>query len=306
MATPLRPFRSGALFAVAAPLLYGASIPFNKLLLAGADPWMLCGLLQLGAGAGLGVLMMIRSRYGRPEAEKNFLRRADWPWFGGSILMGGVLGSVLLLLGIGITPAATAALLLNLEGIFTALIAWFVFKERFSWRSASGLGIIALGGAVLCSWGAGVQPAFYWGAAAIVGACFGWAVSSNLTQKISGRDPVQISTLRALLAGSANVLFALALGNRFPALPTVAAAAALGFLSDGIAVLCYVIALHKLGAARTGTYFSLAPFVGAFVAVLLGETPTLSLLLAAALMFLGLWICLSERYQSVSQTSLIP
>ena len=284
----------GVVLALAAALLFGVSAPFAKLLLRGAAPQLLAGVLYLGSGLGLGAVWLARRRRQSREAP---LTRHDAPWFAGAIAFGGVLGPLLLMTGLARTPASSASLLLNLEGVFTAALAWFVFRENFDRRIALGMVAIVAGGAVL-SWSGRVELGGLGGPLLVAGATFCWAVDNNLTQKVSAGDPVQIAMLKGLVAGSVNTSIALALGAAWPTLPRLAGALVLGFLSYGVSLALFVLALRLLGTARTGAYFSSAPFVGAVVSLLVfRERPGLAFAAAAALMGLGVWLHVTERHE---------
>ena len=202
----------GIIFAIVAALLFGASTPFAKALLPQVTPVMLAGLLYLGSGVGLAVYSLVRAwgkSLGKQEAA---LTRKDAPWLAGAIAAGGVVGPVLLMWGLANTPASSASLLLNLEGVLTALLAWFVFKENFDQRIALGMTLIAAGG-VCVSWIGRPEAGVPWSTLAIVGACLAWAIDNNLTRKVSAGDPVKIAMLKGLVAGSVNAGLAFALWN---------------------------------------------------------------------------------------------
>lgn len=286
----------GAPMALASAALFGASTPFAKLLLGeGVDPWLLAGLLYLGAGLGLAVAMAARRRWapGRGEAP---LRRRDLPWLLLVVVSGGVIGPLLLMLGLARTPASTAALLLNVEGLATLALAWLWFRENVDRRLLAGAFAI-LAGAVLLSWQGGADQ-FGWGGIAIVGACLAWAVDNNLTRRLSSADPLQIVMIKGLVAGAVNLGLALLLGATLPAAPAIAGAAFVGLLGYGASLVLFVLALRHLGTARTGAYFSTAPFLGAILAVgLLGEPVTLVLGAAALLMAVGVGLHLAEQHE---------
>ena len=208
-------------------MLFGISAPFAKLLLRDSTPQLLAGLLYAGSGLGLLAVWLVRRT--RAASNEAPLARADAPWLAGAIAMGGVLGPLLLMSGLSRTPASATSLLLNLEGVFTALLAWFVFRENFDRRIAVGMAAILLGGIVL-SW----EGRLDWGGAAgpllVAGACFAWAVDNNFTQKISAGDPVQIAMIKGLVAGAVNTGIALALGAQLPGGSRTAGAMLLGFL----------------------------------------------------------------------------
>jgi drug/metabolite transporter (DMT)-like permease len=288
----LRATDPGVWAALAAALLFGAGAPFAKRLLVEVSPWLLAGLLYLGSGLGLALYRAL----GR--AAPVHPTRAEWRWLAGATLAGGVLGPVLLLTGLAALPASSVSLLLNMEGVLTALIAWCVFRENVDRRIALGMGFIVAGG-LLLSWPrGGVSSATGWPALAVLGACLAWAIDNNLTRKVALTDASFVAMVKGLVAGTTNLAIALALGAAWPALPTVGAAAVLGFASYGVSLVLFVVALRRLGTARTGAYFSVAPFFGALLAVaLLGEALAPALLGAGALMAIGVWLHLAERHE---------
>lgn len=283
--------RAAILSALGAAALFGASTPAAKLLAGGMHPVLLAGLLYAGSGIGLGAALLARrTRIALPAAR-------DLPWLAAAILCGGVAGPILLMVGLRSTPAASASLLLNLEGVLTALIAWFAFRENFDRRIAAGMALIVAGGALLA-----VEPGAAYrldgGAFAVAGACLAWALDNNFTRKVSAADAAAIAALKGLAAGAANLALAWWLGARWPgALPALAAAGT-GWLGYGVSLALFVVALRELGAARTGAYFSAAPFVGVALSLLaLGESPTPQFWGAAVLMFAGVWLHVSERHE---------
>jgi drug/metabolite transporter (DMT)-like permease len=283
----------GAAFALGSALLFGSTVPFAKALLGDADPWMLAGLLYLGSGAGLALTLAVRRR----PASAARLRGRDWAWLAAAILAGGVAGPVLLMFGLAEMPAASASLLLNLEGVLTALLAWLVFRENVDRRIALGMAAIVAGG-VLLSGAGSFDLRFAAGPAAIAGACLAWAVDNNFTRNVSAGDPLVIAMVKGAVAGAVNVGIALALGARWPGVATLTGIALLGWLGYGVSLALFVLALRHVGTARTGAYFSTAPFVGALIAVLaFGEAFTWQLGVAGALMAAGVWLHLSERHE---------
>ena len=284
----------GIVAGLGAALLFGAATPFAKLILDAVSPWLLAGILYLGSGAGLAIVRMVR------RATPVRLTAIDTAWLASAILFGGIIGPVLLMWGLSGTPASTASLLLNAEGVFTALIAWFVFRENFDRRIAFGMACIVAGAIVLASprIGAIEQGGNVLCALAIVGACLAWAIDNNLTRKVSLTDATFIAMVKGAAAGVTNVAIAFALGAAIPNIWPALAGALLGFLSYGVSLALFVVALRHVGTARTGAYFSTAPFVGALIAVaFFGESVTLSFALAAALMGVGVWLHITERHE---------
>ena len=192
-------------------------------------------------------------------------------------------------------PASGASLLLNAEGVFTALLAWFVFKENFDRRIALGM-IAILSGAVVLSWPGEAHFAGSWPELAVLGACFAWGIDNNLTRKVSLSDATWIASVKGLAAGSVNLTLAFIMGATVPPLPNLAGALVVGFFAYGVSLVLFVVGLRHLGTARTGAYFSIAPFIGTELALAMGEPLTLTLVVAASLMGLGIWLHLTERH----------
>lgn len=277
--------------ALAAALLFGASTPLAKMLLGEISPWLLAGLLYLGSGLGLALARALT------RAERIRLGGGETGWLAAAVLAGGVLAPVLLMWGLARMPASGAALLLNAEAVFTALIAWFVFRENFDRRIVLGFALIVAGVLVL-SWPGAARFGAALPALAVIGACLAWGIDNNLTRKVALADARYVAMVKGIAAGTTNTVLALALGARLPELSLAGMAAALGFVGYGISLVLFVRALRDLGTARTSAYFSTAPFAGALVGLaLLGEPLSLSLGMAAALMACGVWLHLRERHE---------
>lgn len=284
----------GVPLALASAALFGALAPLSKLLLGAVGPFMLAGLMYLGAGLGLAAYRFFRGAFVEASGEAQ-LRRADLPWLAVAIAMGGVAAPVLLMLGLARTTASSAALLLNMEGLATMAIAWVVFRENVDRRLMVGAFAI-LTGAALLSWN-GQGASLDSGSLLVIAACVAWGVDNNFTRNISAADPVVIAMLKGLIAGGVNVAIALMSGEAFPDAVAIAAAAVVGLLGVGVSLVMFILALRHLGSARTSAYFSLAPFIGATAAIiLLGEPMTAKLLFAGGLMGIGLWLHLAERH----------
>ncbi|MDB5529417.1 MAG: protein of unknown function transrane [Devosia sp.] len=284
----------GVPLALGSAVLFGASAPLSKLLMGSIDPWLLAGILYLGAGVGLAIVHVGRPLIGLPSPEAA-LQRRELPWLAAVVLFGGLLGPVLLMLGLSQTSASSGSLLLNLEGLATMGIAWVVFRENVDRRLVLGAGAI-LAGAVILSWsGDGLR--LDTGSLFIAAACLSWGIDNNLTRKLSAADPVQIAMIKGLVAGTTNLVLALWFGATLPSIGMMGAGAVVGFLGIGISLVMFMLGLRHLGTARTGAYFSLAPFIGAILAlVIFREAPTMQLAVAGALMAVGLWLHLAERH----------
>lgn len=276
--------------ALAAALLFGVGTPIAKLLLSPVDPWLLAGLLYLGSGLGLALWRSLR------KANPVHLGHGETKWLAAAILAGGVVAPVLLMWGLSRMSASSVALLLNAEGVLTALLAWFVFRENVDRRIAIGMAMIVVGTVVL-TWSKDVSFNSILPGLAILGACLGWAIDNNLTRKVALADATFIAMTKGLTAGTTNVVIAWLLGATLPQVSILMTAGAVGFLSYGLSLVLFVVALRHLGTARTGAYFSTAPLVGALLAIpLLNESLSIQFMVAAMFMASGVWLHLTEQH----------
>ncbi|MDL2339321.1 MAG: EamA family transporter [Pseudomonadota bacterium] len=289
----------GAFPALAAALLFGASTPLAKLLVGDVPALLLAGLLYLGSGLGLSAVLAaqwLRARSAGQTPRHLSIPRHEIPWLLGAIAFGGVLGPALLMLGLTQTSGAAASLLLNVEGVLTAVIAWLVFKENADRKIVLGMAVIVAGG-VLLSWAPGGSTSVTPGSLLILGACLCWAIDNNLTRKVSTNDAMLVAALKGLAAGTFNTAVALGSGASWPALPTVGASLLVGFFGYGLSLTLFVVGLRMLGAARTGAYFCVAPLFGVVISLAIWPSvPGPMFWLAAGLMALGVWLHVSERH----------
>jgi drug/metabolite transporter (DMT)-like permease len=286
----------GVIVALVSAALFGLSTPLAKVLVGTVSPLLLAGLLYAGSGLGLLLVMAVRKLRSAKPRGIVLPQRGEWPWLLAAIFFGGIAGPVALMYGLVTSSAATASLLLNLEGVFTALLAWFVFRENFDRRVMLGMAAIVGGGLVL-AWSPGAQGEASLGLVLVVVACLCWAIDNNLTRKVSGSDALLIACLKGLVAGAVNLGLASLLGLTLPPLATTAMALMLGFAGYGVSLVLFVLALRHLGTARAGAYFSVAPFFGAMLAVaVVGEPLSWQLSAAGLLMAVGVWLHLTEHH----------
>ena len=294
---------SGALCGLGAALLFGASAPLAKRLLPETSPHVLSGLLYLGAGLGLAVIRALAALVpgqsaARATAEAP-LRREDLPPLAGIVLIGGLLAPWLMLTGLDRVSGVTGALLLNLEAPFTILLAVLLFREHLGRHAAAASALIVLA-AVLLGRPFGDHSGDALGALCIGGACLGWGIDNNLSQRLSLKDPRQVVLYKTVGAGSVSLLLAWALDLRFPGRAALGLSLVLGALSYGVSLLLDMRALRLLGAAREAAYFATAPFIGALLALpVLGEQPGLVELSAGLLMIAGVVLLARERHGHV-------
>lgn len=281
---------AGVRAALVSAVLFGASAPLAKLLLGEVSPWLLAGLLYVGAGLGMAGWRLVR------RAPRVRPARGELRWLVGAVAAGGVAGPVLLMAGLSSMPASGASLLLNAEGVLTAVLAWVVFREPADRRVVLGMLAIVAGAVVIAVPSGQAQVGSVWPVLAVLGACACWALDNNLTRKVSHVDATWLVTVKGAVAGPTNLVLALLLGAHLPTAGSTTAAMALGFVSYGLSLVLFIVGLRHVGTARAGAYFSIAPFFGAVLAVALGDAVTWQLLLAGALMALGTWLHLTEAH----------
>jgi len=285
--------QGGVPAALASAALFGVTTPIAKQLLAGTQPLLIAGLLYLGSGVGVSAMRWMQDH----GWSATGLVGRDWLWLALSTLVGGVIAPALLMTGLARADAASASLLLNLEVVFTAILAWLVFKEPAGSRVVFGLCAIFGGGLILVWPKSVVSAGSLYALLAIVAACFCWALDNNLTRKISASDARMLAAIKGLVAGTTNTVLAFALGATLPQAPHVAITLVIGFMGYGLSLVLFIVALRHLGTARTGAYFATAPFIGAAAALFLyGQPPGSAFWVAATCMALGVWLHVTEDH----------
>ena len=279
----------GVQAALLAAVLFGGATPVAKLLLGEVSPWLLAGLLYCGSGVGLGLWRLLR------RTPRVRLPRSEWPPLAGAVLFGGMIAPVLLMVGLAGMPASGASLLLNAEGVFTATLAWVVFRENVDRRILLGM-LAIVAGAVVLSVPTGASLGSPWPALAILGACLAWGLDNNLTRKVALTDATWLAAVKGSVAGPVNLVLAFGLGAALPPTGAIASALVVGFFAYGVSLALFIVGMRHVGTARAGAYFSIAPFFGALVAVALGEPVTWPLVVAGVLMGVGVWLHLTERH----------
>lgn len=283
--------------AIVAALLFGASAPLAKLLLADIHPVMLAALLYLGCGLGLMVVGLTQSLHGGVRSREAGLALPDIPWLIGAITAGGVAAPIILMVSLKNTPAATASLLLNFEGVATSVIALLIFKEALGKRIWYAIGLITLASVIL-TWDAQGAWGLSWGAAGVLLACIFWGLDNNFTRNISAKNPLSIVTVKGIAAGSVSLGIALATGGALPPMPILLASLILGFFSYGLSIILFILAMRSLGAARASGFFSSAPFIGAVISLIMfKESPAITFLVAVPFMVAGAALILWEDHR---------
>jgi len=281
--------------ALLAAIFFGASAPIAKLLLGdNIAPIFLAAFLYLGSGTGI-FLVKLTQRMRSKDAEAG-IKPPDIKWLAGAIVSGGILAPIILMISLQNTPASTASLLLNFEGVGTTVIALLFFKEAISRRAWTAIVVITLASIFLStnfgsSWGMSL------GAFGVVFACVLWGVDNNFTRNISGKDPLAIVAWKGLVAGTFSFFLAFFLGNQLPALKSVFYILILGFVSYGLSTMLFIRSMRGLGAARTSALYGTAPLAGVLLSIVIfGEYPSFLFIIAAILMIGGALLLINEQH----------
>lgn len=282
--------------AILAAALFGASMPFSKMLLGKIDPLLLAAFLYIGSGISSLLFVLLRGIGRKCDKAEAPLERADIPWLAGATVIGGMAAPIILMVSLRVTPAATASMLFNFEGVATILIASLLFQEAAGPRIWTAIGFITAAGILLSldtsgGWGISI------GALGVITTCVLWGLNNNLLRNISSKDPLKIVTIYGLCAGTFTLIPALVLGRSLPGITIVLAALLIGSISYGMCIMLTVLAMRGLGAARTSAYFGTAPFIGAILSfILFRELPSMPFLLAVPLMIAGAILLLGENH----------
>jgi drug/metabolite transporter (DMT)-like permease len=289
--------RKPLLYAIISAVLFGLSAPLSKLLLGDISATALAGLLYLGAFAGLTLYSVVtHQKSATAESNANKLEKKDWPWLLGATAAGGIVAPISLLIGLNLVSGFAGSLLLNMEGLCTALIAVAVFKEN-SGRNLWLALICMTAAGVFLSWDSTQSHFNIAGPLLILLATFCWGIDNNLTRHISEKNPVQITTVKGLIAGAVSLSLALILNQKIPWSISIFYALLLGAFSVGISLVFFIKALKGLGASRTGTFFSMGPFVGALASLVIFKNWTEWIILPAFIfMAAGMWFIFNERH----------
>lgn len=283
--------------ALLAALLFGASAPLAKLLLGKIDPIPLASFLYLGSGIGLLSYRLIQ------RMQKNFLEveakinRNEIKWLVGAVIAGGVIAPIILMFSLRNTPASTASLLLNFEGVATTVIAAIAFKESIGKRIWFAIALIT-SASVLLTWDFKGQWGISIGALGVLMACTLWGLDNNFTRNISAKDPLITVTIKGIGAGCFSMILAILTKSNFPDLKIILWAMLLGFFSYGLSIVLFIFAMRNLGASRTSAFFCTAPFVGTLLSfILFRELPNISFYFALPIMITGAILILGEEHE---------
>ncbi len=280
--------------ALLAALFFGASAPISKLLLGDVRPILMAAFLYLGSGTGISLIKLYR-RFSKNEKEAG-IKRPDVGWLAGAIISGGIIAPIILMISLKNTPASTASLLLNFEGVGTTLLALLFFHESISRRALAAIFAITLA-SIFLSTNLKGGFGFSLGALGILLACVLWGLDNNLTRNISGKDPLTIVAWKGLVAGTFSLILGLMLGQQLPALLTILSILLLGFISYGLSTMLFIYSMRGLGAARTSALYGTAPLAGVILSIIIFHDPlTILFIIAAILMVAGALLLANEEH----------
>lgn len=243
----------------------------------------MASFLYFGAGVGVGLMYLFH--WGK-EKKQDRLAREDLPYTIGMVILD-ILAPILLMLGISIGSSANASLLGNFEIVATALIALLAFKEKISNKLWTAIALITISSAILSFEGSGSFQ-FSVGSVFVLLAAVCWGLENNCTRRISEKSTYQIVTIKGLCCGMGSFVIAEIVGESLPKIEYVILAMALGFVAYGLSIFMYIRAQRDLGAAKTSAYYSVAPFIGAFLAFIVnGEQLTIVYLFGLLFMIAG-------------------
>ncbi len=288
---PRLPALRGGLIALGAALLFGASTPLVQKFSANVGSFWTAALLYAGAALAGGLSL-------RPPAREARVRATDLPRLAAMAACGAALGPVLLVWGLAHTSGASASLMLSLEAVFTALLARALYAEHMDRRVTAALALLTAGGVVLVlDQGRAAGSADLLGLAAVLGATAAWGLDNTLSRGVAERDPGQVVLIKSALGVLATSALAVLLGQPFPPAVPAVALAAIGAAGYGFSLRLYLLAQREFGAARTGSVFAFAPFIGAAIAWAI-DPRGISIWLGAgaALMLAGVILHLTERH----------
>jgi drug/metabolite transporter (DMT)-like permease len=226
------------------------------------------------------------------------LRRRDAPRLAIVTVLGAVVAPVTLAWGLQRTSGVIASLMLNVEALFTVLLARWLWREPIGPRVSLALAAMLGGGAFLVAGGHALSVEIGWGALAVAVATFAWAADNVIGRPLADRDPTQVVFAKALLGATASLAIGWSLGEPWPTPGAAVSLGACGALGYGASLRFYLRAQRMIGAARTGSVFAVAPFLGAALAWALGERPAgLSTILGGLLCAIGVLLHLTEAHE---------
>lgn len=276
---------AGIMCAVLAAALYALNAPISKLLLTHISAAMLAAFLYLGAGIGMFCVGLVQRFAGKHSAEEP-LSKSDLPYIVGMILLD-IAAPILLMIGLSDTTAANASLLNNFEIVATSVIALCIFHEKISARLWTAIILVTAACAIL-SFEGSTSLSFSPGSLLVLLACICWGFENNCTRKLSAKDPLRIVVIKGIGSGLGSLGIAFAVGESLPAAKYLLGALLLGFVAYGLSIFFYIRAQRTLGAAKTSTFYAIAPFIGTAISlVVFRQSPSLAFWIGTVIMIGG-------------------
>lgn len=277
-------------FAIGAAALYAVSSPVSKLLLQEIPATMMAAFLYLGAGLGVSILRIFQKRSNSQELH---LTKEELPYTIGMVLLD-IAAPIFLMAGLTMTSAANASLLNNFEIVATSIIALCIFKESISKRLWKAIFLVTLS-CILLSVEDLSSFDFSLGSVFVLCACICWGFENNCTRMLSSKNPLEIVVIKGFGSALGALCIALFLGERFTEIGFILIALLLGFISYGLSIMLYIYAQRYLGAAKTSTYYAVAPFIGVLLSFLIfRETPSILFVIACMIMIAGTYFASTE------------
>jgi len=276
--------------AILAAALYAISTPVSKMILQAVAPTMVAAFLYLGAGIGMGAMMLVRSERHRTTEER--LHRRDMPYAVAMIVLD-IAAPILMMYGLKTCSASNTSLLNNFEIVATALIALLFFGEKVRRKLWIAISLVTIASILLSLEDGSMTEAltFSRGSLLVLGATICWGLENNCTRQIADRDPMEIVTVKGFGSGLGALSIAICIGSEFPTFQYIVIILLLGYVAYGLSIYFYTYAQRTIGAAKTSTYYALAPFIGALLSILiLGEPITRTFIIATTIMAVGCWI----------------
>jgi len=274
--------KKSVFYAITAAFLYAFSSPFSKIFLKNVSPTMMAAFLYLGAGTGIFLMNILTKKF---PSEKP-LTKKEFPYALGMILLD-IAAPIFLMIGLSKTSAANVSLLNNFEIVSTSIIALFIFREKISKKLWTAI-ILVTASTMLLSFENSESLSFSFGSLFVILACISWGFENNFTRKMSQKNPMQIVILKGLFSGLGSFIIALSVKEHIPQIKYIFGVMILGFIAYGLSIFFYVYAQRTLGAAKTSTYYAVAPFIGSFLSLIIfRELPSATFIIALIIMIIG-------------------
>jgi drug/metabolite transporter (DMT)-like permease len=284
--------RKAMLYAILAAVLYALSAPCSKLLLRDVSETMMAAFQYLGAGLGM-LMIGFTGTLQDKNSKKGRISKTELCSAAAMIILD-ILAPIFLMLGLARTPAENVSLLNNFEIVATSLTAWLLFRETIRKRLWISITLVTLS-SILLTFHIG-SFSFRIGSAFVLLACICWGFENNCTRMLSLRNPLYIVVVKGICSGTGSFLIALTIGNRIPQIKYMILTLLLGCVAYGLSIYYYVRAQRYIGAAKTSTYYAIAPFVGVLLSmVIFRQFPGVNFIAAVIIMLLGTYFAATDH-----------